>query len=228
MCLGPELAAVVGLAATAASTYAQSRASAAQQKAAYDAASRQNELMGSELSRQNAFAQQSDEAVRKAIPQYDTEGYAERFARAQAEREAAITAPLSTGGADYRGNPTAPRTLNAEGEQRLAEGREKGRTSALSLANLGSYGLADLYGNISMGDLGNQLGQIGNFSRGSNVALGAEKQTAMNQYNVNAPFAGQNAAEAADFLAGAGNIAAIYGAAGRKTPTPKTKTIYYP
>lgn len=230
MCLGPELMTVVSLAATAASTYAQSQAAKAQQKAAFDAAARQNELLGAELQRQNQFGQQSDELVKQAIPQYDTEGYADRFAKAKAEREAIITAPLVTGGADYAGNPTAPKTLQAEGEQRLAEGREKGRTTALSLANLGSYGLADLYGNMGMMDLNSQLGQIGSFSRGSNLALGAEKNQAMNEYNVNAPWAGQNAAQAADFLSGAGNIAAIYGAAGQRTKKPPEKTPlkYFP
>lgn len=227
---------IIGLVATAASTAMQAKAQREQQKAAWDAANAQNNLMGAELARQNAFAQQSDEMVKQAIPQFDEASYADRLARAQAERQAIITAPLSTGGADYIGNPTAPRTLQSEGEQRLAEGRERGAQSAVSLANLGAYGLADLYGNIAMGDLANSLGRVGSFSKGSAGALRAEQNSAANAYAANAPYAGYNSAVMGDILGGAGNIASIYGMTKKPATTSdpwqiargSPKTIYNP
>lgn len=202
-----------------------------QENAAYDQQAKmiaaQNRYATEEAARQRAFADQAQQQLATAIPQYDANNQQKVVDKSREELLQRSTENLNPAGQAIAlkgyetGGGTAPTVVQNEIQQRVTQGADKAREQAEANAKLGAYGLGNLYAGINTGDLSRQLGLIQNQSAGSANTANMERNYASRAFPPPPPN------PFADILGGAGNIASIY-AASNRAPAPTRAPVFSP
>lgn len=204
MCLGPELALVLGSVALGAGgsmfnahqqEKQQNKASAAASKATLD-----------NLARQRKQAERSAQLFAEAVPTQSRPVQDADLAGAADTRLAAMKANLGPAtGADYAPTPAStPKVVGQAGDKAAAEGRKKVDAEAAALAKLGGWGDTQQGNRIGLNRTGGQIRQNNSFVQGIAGLLPQEQQTAVGK------IAGKPLSPIGDIMQAAGQAGTAY------------------
>lgn len=189
---------LVALALTAASAAAKNK----QQHTIID---RQNELAGQERTREAGRQTQRDAALNSTLQNFQPGEQQKQIEQAGEKRQQTYADTSAQGQGvpgEFVGKTSTPAEVRTELASRVADYLSKGRTEMQNKAKLGAFGDTQFNNNVNVGRTGQQLDMLGDFTRGSQGALGMEM--------TNAQHAGDNWGLFSDLLGAAGTGASLY------------------
>lgn len=190
---------LVGLALTAASAAAKNK----QQRTINH---QQDDFAGAERVREAGRQKQRDAVLDSTLKKFQPADQAQQLDAAAAKRGRTLADTSSAGQivpGEYVGASTAPAEVRTELASRVADYLKRGREETQKRAKLGAFGDQQFGNNVTIGRAGQELTQLGDFTRGSQGALDQEMQGALH--------AGDDWGLFSDVLGAAGMGASLYG-----------------
>lgn len=204
MCLGPELALVLG--ATALGAGGSMYNAHQQQERQNDASKAASKATLDNLARQKKQAERSAQLFQEAVPTQARPAQDADLQNATDTRLTAMKANLGPAtGTDYAPtSPSTPRVVGQAGDRAAAEGRKKVDAEAAALAKLGGWGDTQQGNRIGLNRFGGQIRENNSFVQGISNLLPQEQQTAVDKVT------GRPLSPIGDIMQAAGQAGTMY------------------
>ena len=202
MCLGPEIAALLGSVAlgVGGSLYNANQ----QQERQNDASAAASRAVLDNLARQRREAERSQQLFQEAVPAQTRPQQDVRLDQATTGRQAAINANVRQD-RDYSPAPgSAPAVVRGAQDRKAAESRAKLAAENAALAKLGGWGDVQQRNRFDLGDVGGRIQENNSFVQGIANLLPAEQNRAV------AAVTGEPLSPWGDIAQAAGNAGVSY------------------
>ena len=165
---------------------------------------RQSQLALAENQREAGRQTQRDAALNETLAGFDPPVQQQAIARAGTERADKYAQVQDAGvvPGEFAGSPSTPTEVRTEMGSRVADYLRRGRTETQARAKLGAFGDVQFDNQVNIGRNAQELDLLGDFTRGSQNALGFEMEGALNE--------GGNWAMLSDLLGAAGTGVSLY------------------
>lgn len=170
MCLPPMM--LAGLAAQAASTYANNRANKEIRR-------KQGEYRQAEDDRQNDYYKKANSTLTDTMSKFNRPAQDQALSSTAVQRDASINATQAQPGDYTPVDSSAPAVVRSDIASRMADALAKGKGEIMARAKLGAYDGVQNTNAINLNRSGQDINKMADFSRGSIAVLPYEMNNAL-------------------------------------------------